>query len=188
MELPDAELVSDGIWAVSMSMPDRHIFYSLCYLIIDDDGTVHLVDPGWGSDENWARLLNALSRVGKSLSDISSIVCTHFHPDHLGLAERVREGSGAPILIHEIEASALHEMQAQSTLTVVARSDLERWGVPADAYRPLLALAEAPSGMPRAIVDHGVTDGMRLNVPGWNIRVLHTPGHTSGHACFIEPT
>jgi glyoxylase-like metal-dependent hydrolase (beta-lactamase superfamily II) len=187
MQLPDLEMVGDSIWSVSMNMPDRHIFYSLCYLVVDADGRVHVIDPGWGSDENWARLLNAFSRIGKSLSDVSSIICTHFHPDHLGMAERLRDSSESPIMIHEIEAAALHEMQMASTLTVVSPSVLEGWGVPGDSGEQLLALAAAPSGMPEAVVDRGLTDGMRLDVPGWHLQVLHTPGHTSGHVCFIEP-
>ena len=103
------------------------------------------------------------------------------------MAERVRESSGAQILIHQVEATALHEMQEQSALTVVSPSALERWGVPNSTRAQLLTLAEVPSGMPKAVVDGVLTDGMRLGVPGWDLRALHTPGHTSGHVCLVEP-
>lgn len=185
--IPPMEMISDGLWSVAVAMPDRHIFYSLCYLIIDDEGHVHIIDPGWGSEENLARLAHALSAVGKRFSDVVSIVCTHFHPDHMGLAEQLRAVSGAPIVVHKIEAHALESMQEGSGITVVHSAELDKWGVPGGARENLLALATASTGMPSAIVDSEVHDGARLTIPGWNLVVLHTAGHTSGHICLREP-
>src|SRR5207248_3289417 len=38
-------------------------------------------------------------------------------------------------------------------------------------------------------VDRTIVDGERLELrgkPGWNLRVLHTPGHARGHVCIFE--
>jgi glyoxylase-like metal-dependent hydrolase (beta-lactamase superfamily II) len=37
-----------------------------------------------------------------------------------------------------------------------------------------------------ALPDRTLEDGERADVPGWDLRALHTPGHTPGHLCFVD--
>ena len=68
------EMLAPGIRALKVSMPGGHIPYSLCYLIEDSRGDVHLVDPGWPSDENWKSLERALEASGHRIDDVASVV------------------------------------------------------------------------------------------------------------------
>jgi glyoxylase-like metal-dependent hydrolase (beta-lactamase superfamily II) len=40
---------------------------------------------------------------------------------------------------------------------------------------------------PLAAPDRHIDDGARVDVPGWDIRAVWTPGHTPGHLCFHVP-
>ncbi|MBJ7452379.1 MAG: MBL fold metallo-hydrolase, partial [Blastococcus sp.] len=35
--------------------------------------------------------------------------------------------------------------------------------------------------------DRMIEDGEWLPLPGWDLRAVHTPGHSPGHLCFHEP-
>ena len=66
--------------------------------------------------------------------------------------------------------------------------------VDAGATDDELAAAPAPTVRrrvrrfrPLAAPDRTVDDGERVDVPGWDIHAVWTPGHTPGHLCFHAP-
>jgi glyoxylase-like metal-dependent hydrolase (beta-lactamase superfamily II) len=40
--------------------------------------------------------------------------------------------------------------------------------------------------MPRGLPDRRIEDGDRVDVPGWHITAIWTPGHSPGHVCFYD--
>ena len=36
--------------------------------------------------------------------------------------------------------------------------------------------------------DRLIEDGDRLDLPGWDLRAIWTPGHSPGHLCFVSPS
>jgi glyoxylase-like metal-dependent hydrolase (beta-lactamase superfamily II) len=56
-----------------------------------------VVDPGPDSEEAWSALVTALDDDGLHPTDVDRVVITHPHPDHFGLAARLRE-AGANVL------------------------------------------------------------------------------------------
>ena len=52
-------------------------------------------------------LNNGLVEAGGSIKDVQAVLVTHIHPDHYGLAGRVREASGAWIGLHPDDAEML---------------------------------------------------------------------------------
>lgn len=179
------EEIRPGLWAVCMPMFGPGMPWSIGYAFIDHD-SVHIVDPGLGSPENLARWESFLGEQGKTLQDIESIIVTHSHFDHLGLAGLMRERSGATLLMSEVEAS----VQVGTTITTVHEKQavadrLDRWGVPAEVREAQLAeFANYPQQEP-TIPDRTFTDGEIINVGGHDLTALLTPGHTDGHACFV---
>src|SRR5688572_336344 len=57
-----------------------------------------LIDPG--SIEGLPNMEKNLRKLGVSLSDITMIIATHGHWDHLGTVNRIREASGAKLYLH----------------------------------------------------------------------------------------
>jgi endoribonuclease LACTB2 len=58
-----------------------------------------------------------------------------------------------------------------------------RYGLPIWAH-PLAAERLAPSGIQ---VDRTLADGEILQLGDFQLRALHTPGHTRDHLCFVDP-
>jgi glyoxylase-like metal-dependent hydrolase (beta-lactamase superfamily II) len=72
-------------------------------------------------------------------------------------------------------------------LPTALRCCFNAWGMPADVARPLVAdLAKRYDPAPYLPATQTVADGDRLPIPGRAIRVIHTPGHTTGHACLLD--
>jgi glyoxylase-like metal-dependent hydrolase (beta-lactamase superfamily II) len=185
--LPPVEQVRPGLWSIPVPIPDNPLRYVLVYLFELDSG-VALVDAGWNTDDAWQALNDGLAEAGGSMADIQAVVVTHIHPDHYGLAGRVREASGAWVGLHPADAALLKGRYVE-TDELVGRMLrlLEISGVPEDK-RPTLAHAsmEIRSLVTMAEPDILLEDDHRLALAGWDLRTIWTPGHSPGHLCLYS--
>jgi hydroxyacylglutathione hydrolase len=101
------------------------------------------------------RLLAAAQALGV---EIEAILLTHCHFDHIGAVAPVAHATGAPVYCPEIETPLL--------------SDIMRWVPqgfgPFENWEP----------------EHTVAGGERLELAGFEIEVLFTPGHSPGHVTY----
>jgi glyoxylase-like metal-dependent hydrolase (beta-lactamase superfamily II) len=186
--LPPVEQVRPGLWSIPVPIPNNPLRYVLVYAFELPDG-VALVDAGWDTPEAWDALNQGLAATGHAVTDVKAVLVTHIHPDHYGLAGRVREVSGAWIGMHELEAAAIPDQHGDAAERLVQRSCrwLDRCGAPEEEARALAeASAELRPYIHLAQPDRLLTDGERLQLPGWSLEAVWTPGHTPGHLCFYE--
>ncbi|MDO8383863.1 MAG: MBL fold metallo-hydrolase [Microbacterium sp.] len=189
--LPDTVQVQQGVWAVPLPLAgDQYVRHTYTYLVVDEAGSVHVIDPGWDTADNRSRLATSLGQIGKRLSDVRTVVSTHRHPDHTGLAPWIREVSGAPLLMHSAEAEAA-KWEASVSMAFGFVRRLRSWGASwpdrAKLSRQLWRerrLGDAVGVRADAAVEHDEV----LDIPGWRLRVVHTPGHTEGSICLYDET
>lgn len=93
---------------------------------------------------------------------VVAILLTHAHFDHIGGLEAVRQATNAPVYIHDAEAA---------WLTTPDLNGSGRWPM----------VTEPIKCAPR---DYALVDGQRLNLAGFDIDVLYTPGHSPGGVSF----
>lgn len=187
--MPEVERVGDGLWSIPVPIPANPLRYVLVYALELPDG-VAIVDSGWNTDEAWGALTQGLKTAGASISDVRSVLITHVHPDHYGLAGRVREESGAWVGLHPADAALLEARYDEvSGLVDATRGYMLRSGVPPEEAEPLAAASlEVRQFVSQGKPDRLLEDGQRLDLPGWDLRVVWTPGHSPGHVCFVDPT
>lgn len=183
-ELPPVEEVRHGVWSIAFEFGDGIDDHSLGYVVEGSDGGLTVIDPGWGVDANLDRLEQALADLDHALADVELIVVTHLHADHLGGAEALRRASGARIALHAAEQAALADRPADAA---AADADVARWGAPAEDQEALVASWGSGRHLPVVTADLLLADGDVLPIAGRKLRAVHTPGHTAGHLCFIEP-
>jgi glyoxylase-like metal-dependent hydrolase (beta-lactamase superfamily II) len=147
-----------------------------------------LIDAGWEHPEAWTALRDGLAGLGLSVADVYGVVVTHHHPDHAGLAGRVREASGAWIAMHHADAEVVRQLHQQ------VRDGIEReWQSTAlrraGAGPGELAEAGQWDGRvdPPAVPDRELADGDLVDLPGRALRAIWTPGHSPGHICLHLP-
>jgi glyoxylase-like metal-dependent hydrolase (beta-lactamase superfamily II) len=186
-DLPPAEPVRPGLWSLPVPIPASPLRYVLTYAF-EVPGGVVLVDPGWNAPESFATLEAGLATMGATVTDVRGVLVTHLHPDHYGLAGRVREVSGAWVALHPADAALVSERYDQvDELLERIVAWLRDVGAPEEE---LATMRDASMAMRRLVVvtppDVLLSDGDRPDVPGWQLVALHTPGHTPGHLCFYE--
>lgn len=184
--VPAVEAVRDDVWSVPSAMPGEHIPCSFISVLRDSRGGIHLIDAGFDTDDNWRALENAITSIGSGMSDVKSVTVTHQHIDHLGLAGRIRQASGALVQLHSEEARALARVPSpvQDAASLAAR--LDEWDVPLDRRAEMAGVAAPPRVEPAIPVDTVLEDGDRLDIPGFDVLAMHIPGHTTGHLCLRE--
>ena len=120
-----------------------------------------------------------LRRLGRGTADITAIVLTHAHFDHVGFAERARRELDIEVWGHEddvpLTRHPLQYFHERSRLPYLLRPG----GLPVYA-----AMAAQRAIFPAPIEAVRRFDDGQLPLPG---SVLPTPGHTLGHVAFSLP-
>jgi glyoxylase-like metal-dependent hydrolase (beta-lactamase superfamily II) len=105
------------------------------------------------------RLLGAIDELGVTLD---GILLTHTHFDHVGAVAPIAKATGAEVWVPEIEKQVLADI---------------------DSYVPWPEFGPFESWD----AEHTVTGGEKLELAGFEIDVLFTPGHSPGHVTFHVP-
>lgn len=186
--VPPVEQLRPDLWSVPVPMGGP-LRYVTVYVFALGGGGLGLLDTGWESDEGWAALTDGLAAIGGGVADIRGVLVTHLHFDHLGLAERVRQSSGAWIAMHPADAaivgSPVHRDPVASVAAEVAfliSLGAEPDEAASDVGRPEKFVPFSRMAVPDRLLEHGDL----ADLPGWRMRAVHTPGHTPGHLCFAE--
>jgi glyoxylase-like metal-dependent hydrolase (beta-lactamase superfamily II) len=126
-----------------------------CYIAgCTKSGKCAVIDPG-GDEE---QILSEVERAGLT---IDYIIATHGHPDHVCGNRRLKEASGAPLVMHEADA------------VFFARPEVVK-------YFSMLGLESSPPA------DIQVLGGDVITIGEEKLQVIHTPGHTPGGICLYN--
>lgn len=184
------EIISN-IYRLQLPLPDNPLGYVNTYLVQGDNGCL-LIDTGWDNEQTLNSLKEQLAEIGSHLEDISQIVATHIHPDHYGLAGRLKQLSQAKIALHYLERDLI---ASYSDIDKLIQQGIQ-WtlinGVPADEiYQWLIEMQTARPEMMKfatpALPDTTLRGGEAISVGSFTFKVLWTSGHSPGHVCLYEP-
>lgn len=81
------ERVAGGIYAISVWDPPPWKVYTNCYMVMSSDGRLVMIDAGRTGYAPF--LAEALAKLSKEPGDISAVVATHNHADHVGASVMV---------------------------------------------------------------------------------------------------
>jgi glyoxylase-like metal-dependent hydrolase (beta-lactamase superfamily II) len=126
--------------------------------VVGDENTreAMVIDPGDDIDA----VMEIVTRHGLQ---VKQIVVTHAHIDHVGGAMKLKQRTGAPILLNQNDSDLLRMLDTQAS-----------W------------LGMRPPG--KVAIDQSITSGDTVKAGAVEGKVLHTPGHTEGSIClYFEP-
>ena len=160
------------------------------WVLGDQDG-VTLIDTGMNHDD-CRSVWNAVAAEIASIGPVRDIVCTHWHPDHFGLADFLQSRYNVPVWLSAADWDAVQEFwnTPGSDWAKRNRAFYARHGFsPPAAFDDVLSLevyrlgiGGLPSTLKPIAGDHRLTSG------GHEWRAILTQGHTQGHICFYSAT
>ena len=121
------------------------------------DGSDHALVIDPG--EEAPRLLAAIDELGLT---VDAILLTHTHFDHVGAVTPLARATGAPVYCPVLEVPVLADIMAY---------------VPWEGFGPYESYD----------ADETVAGGERLDLAGFAIDVIFTPGHSPGHVVYSIP-
>jgi hydroxyacylglutathione hydrolase len=102
------------------------------------------------------RILHAANELGVT---VEGILLTHTHFDHIGAVAPIAKATGAPVWCPEIETPVLADINSF---------------VPWPGFGPYESYE----------ADHTLRGGEKLELAGFEIDVIFTPGHSPGHVTY----
>ena len=150
-----------------------------CYLI-RDEGTV-LVDGG--QPKKIRKFLEILSSLAIEPQEISLILLTHCHWDHIGSAAEIKTLTGAKLAIHR---NGIDFMEKEGRKMAAPQATCLWWRL---MRATTVRLATAIASYPRTTVDLVLGDDeFSLSDYGIDGSVIYTPGHSSDSVSLLLGT
>ncbi len=127
-----------------------------------------LVDTGFRGRTK--HILGEIESLGHSAADVTNIIITHYHPDHIGSLPAIKEITHAAVFAHPADAPYINGQITQP-------------GPRAGCIASLLSLLRPLMKTTPVAVDRLLNDGDELPILG-GVQIVHTPGHTPGSICL----
>lgn len=180
--------IHPGVFQLKVPLPGNPLGFTNVYLLKTEQGSL-LIDAGWDSDEGFDALAQQLAVVGTRIDELGYLVITHLHPDHAGLVGRVKQESGAQIILHAAESAMLSRVEEEQLRLY---SELDRWlrtnGMPPRVRSQMQKAFSGGAGFGRHFdPDWVIGGGERLQLGSFSLEFLWTPGHSPGHIVLYEP-
>ena len=173
---------------LSVPIPIDALGHVNSYLLIDDDGTAILVDPGMYWPEGLSSLGRSMNAAGVRVCELRAIVITHFHVDHATAAPLIASLCPTPIYMGERDLRTVRagfESYFSGVLELYAQ-----YGVPAEELQAIRAVHPVPR-LARAYDELAASDlrplreGDTINLAGLSVTIIDVPGHTPGHVALL---
>jgi glyoxylase-like metal-dependent hydrolase (beta-lactamase superfamily II) len=182
--------VEPGTRIHRLQLPMPQLDYVNSYLVEGDKDNGHLlIDTGWDTEEAFDSLKEQLAEIGINPEDISQIVVTHVHPDHYGLAGKLKRLYNAQLALHNLEKDFIESRYINmDELLQQMEHLLQANGTPSDEstelQRASLPLIKFVTPVLPDVTLHG---NETIDTGYFSLKVLWTPGHAWGHVCLYEP-
>ena len=140
--------------------------------LIDEPTGLTVIDTGM--PKSAPAIMQFIRRMRRSPMDVRRIILTHQHFDHVGGAAALADETGAEVLAHRLDAPAIDGSSARELPS----------GFVGFLFRQVLI----PRLQPARVAGY-LADGQTLPIleQFGGLRVVETPGHTSGHLSLYVP-
>ena len=147
-----------------------------------------LIDAGPSNGAALAALEQGLAENRCAIADVEQVLLTHHHLDHAGLAQTIRERSGAAIVAHRGTArwgGAYHERaRAEHRFSEALMLD---HGVPEEIVAGTEAFFEhIIRDSANFTTDRVLADGDVVEAGGRSLRAVFRPGHSTTDTLFVD--
>jgi glyoxylase-like metal-dependent hydrolase (beta-lactamase superfamily II) len=178
--------MAPGVWCLRLPVPYPTPRSVNAVLLDAADGKV-LVDSGNLVGIGLPALEHALALAGSDLSEVSTLFCTHLHPDHAEAAPTLVERTGMSFLRGQGPDTATDKLHERSVPLAERRALAGRAGVPAEDLELMVDLTAAEHGtIPRRAADRQLAEGDAIETDFGTWELLPARGHSPNQFVLYE--
>lgn len=176
--------ISDNFYRITLRMPYR-LRHVHAYLLAQDK-ELALFDTGLNMPGSYETLEKDLRSANFSINDIRHIFLTHVHTDHCSMAGILQKKTNAKIYLSAAAFVEYQHFRQADAAVGLARQFYSRNGMTSDQIDAVIEEYEDMRGI---ITEFDAKDFLQNNelreIGGKKFEVIFTPGHATGHACFL---
>jgi glyoxylase-like metal-dependent hydrolase (beta-lactamase superfamily II) len=176
-----------GLWRLRLPLAWAAIGHVNAFAIDAADGIV-LVDCGCAGHPSQQEALSvALAEAGHAVEDVRILVGTHVHSDHIGLAQWVKERSGAELWMHPATGAFYDAMRDPAAVAAARERRARAEGVPEALIPEYRDVREETEGVLAPVEpDRPLHAGVRVPSALGDWETVETPGHSPSHVCLVQ--
>jgi glyoxylase-like metal-dependent hydrolase (beta-lactamase superfamily II) len=157
------------------------------FLIKTPEGLI-TIDTGWDSPEATASMEQQLKEIGASFHDIKRVLVTHAHIDHLGMIPRLKRDYGTQYYLPSGEIDLIkYRFSDVDNFLPMTDTFLQQHGMPLNELTPPDFMLPVPPRLSSIQPDVLLSEGDKIQVGSYILKVINVPGHTPGHVAYYEP-
>lgn len=181
-----------GVFRLVLPLPFPGLDRVNAYLLAGEDGGIlvdcGIWDPSPARHHGHADLVAALAVCDFEVAEIKTLVVTHTHVDHYGMAGRLVEQTGCSLWMHRFAERDLRIYEDPESVTESVRALLVHHGVKDDELHELTGFEDWRSYVSSPIAaTRELQGGETFSWGGREWTIVHTPGHARSHVCLWEP-
>jgi glyoxylase-like metal-dependent hydrolase (beta-lactamase superfamily II) len=174
------EDVLPGLYKIELPLPKNPLKSVNCYLIKGPDRNL-IIDTGMNRPECKEVMMPALQKLDVDLNRTDLFV-THLHADHFGLTGDLATESSV-CYFGDVETRIVKGPRHWADLLDYYTAN----GFPLQVLKESMAKHPGYLYSPSRLVDiTEVRDGQVIEVGGYALRCVETPGHSPGHMCLYD--
>lgn len=182
------KMEKDGCRVYQVAVPTPYDVGDVNMYLVEEAGEITLIDAGVDTDDCWNALNEALSEQGFTIQDVSKILITHNHVDHIGLINRLTVRKEIPVYAHK---DAIYRMKRDPEFLSMRIRFFDRlyqeMGCGSAGERQIEKLKEAVTlnktmKIHADIIPFSNTGCERIG----RFQVIEVPGHSPDHVAFWD--
>jgi glyoxylase-like metal-dependent hydrolase (beta-lactamase superfamily II) len=167
-------------------VPAPYGLKSYNFYLYKQAGSLSLIDAGIDSDECWDSLCQTLKQHGLEITDITEMIVTHNHHDHVGLVNRICAIKEVPVYAHEDSICRLKRDKEFFSLRVQFFKQLyEENGCGAAGEKQVERLKDSVVQNEKNKIKTDILPIHETHTVA-GLRVIETPGHSPDHLAFFD--
>lgn len=149
-----------------------------------------LIDCGEKTERNWDLLQKGLAKEGLKVGDLSKVIITHAHLDHMGMAGKITENSDATIWVSDyaydwaVDLKRMLDLREKAFFEIFEQTvgNPDNIGGYRVGYKELSPMwDEIPENR---LQRFAMNDTLNFGGGAWE--VIFTPGHCINQTCFYQ--
>ncbi len=166
-------------------VPDKSSLRTVNFFLVRQEHSLSLIDAGLNNEECWMALLESLNRNGFTLSDLTEIILTHHHIDHIGLVNKITSKYPIPVYAHSDSIPRLKRDKNFLGMRVEFFAQLyKEMGCNENGDRHVAYLKKAIGQNKQSAIQADISGIVEEQLLNFNI--IEVPGHAPDQIAFYD--